>query len=100
VLDVRAHDASGVFGAQGERLRFFAGSPALVLPREHFFGDDVGVFADAPCEQAGIFEDWRADLVKVVACEDVAHLGLYPVPTVGVGREQITGSADGTNHSN
>ena len=29
----------------------------------------------------------RADLVIVVAREDVAHLGLDPVPQVGVGRE-------------
>jgi hypothetical protein len=98
VLDVGAHHASSVLGAQGQRLRLLAGSAALVFPGKHLFGDDVGFFADAAGEQAGIFKYRSADLVEVVAGEDVAHLGLDPVPQVGIGREKITSSADGANH--
>ena len=98
VLDVGAHDAGGVLWAKGQRLRFLAGGAALVFPGEHLFGDDVGFFADAAREQLRVFEDGRADLVEVVAGEDVAHLGLDTVPEVGVGREQVTSSADGFDH--
>ena len=98
VLDVGAHHAGRVLGTKRQRLRFLAGSAALVLPGEHLLGDDVGFFADAAREQAGVFEDGRAYLVEVVAREDVAHLGLDPVPQIGVGRQKVTGSADGFDH--
>ena len=99
VLDVGADDASGVLGAEGQRLRLLAGGAALVFPGEHLFGDDVGLFADATGEELRVFEDWGADFVEVVAGEDVAHLGLDTVPEVGVGREKVASSADGSNHS-
>ena len=56
VLDVGAHHAGRVLRAKGQRLRLLAGSAALVLPGEHLLGDDVGLFADAAREQAGVFE--------------------------------------------
>ena len=80
MLDVGANDAGGVLRPQGQGLRFLALRSRLVLPREHFLGDDVGVFADAAREQLRVFEDGSADFVKVVAREDVAHLGLHAIP--------------------
>ncbi len=98
VLDVSAHHAGRILGAQSQRLRLFAGGATLVLPGKHLLGDDVGFFADAAREQAGIFKYRRADFVEVVACEHIAHLRLDPIPQVGVGRQKVTGSADGSNH--
>jgi hypothetical protein len=69
-------------------------------PRKHFLGDDVGLFSDAAREELRVLEDGRADFVKVVTREDVAHLGLHAIPQVGIGREQVTSSADGLNHRN
>ena len=99
VLNVGAHDACSGFGAKGHRLRLFAGGAALVFPGEHFFGDDVGLFADTAREQLGVFENRGANLVEVVTREDGAHLVLHTVPEVGVGWKQVTSSADGTNHN-
>ena len=98
VLDVGADDACGVFWAEGQRLRLLAGGAALVFPGEHFLRDDVGFFADAAREQLRVFEDGSANFVEVVAGEDVAHLRLDTVPEVGVGREKVASSADGSNH--
>ena len=51
-------------------------------------------------KSCGVFEDRRANLVEVVAREDVAHLRLHPVPQVGVGREKVAGSSNGFDHKN
>ncbi len=80
MLDVGANDAGGVLRTEGQRLRLLALRASLVLPGEHFFGDDVGLFADAAREERRIFEDGSADFVIVVAREEVAHFGLDPIP--------------------
>src|SRR5664280_10988 len=80
MLDVRAHHASSVLGTQRQRLRLLALGAGLVLPSEHLFGNDVGLFAHAAREQLRVFENRRPDLVIVVAREDVAHLRVHPVP--------------------
>jgi hypothetical protein len=67
-------------------LRFLALGAGLVLPCEHFLGDDVGVFADAAGEKYGRFEYGCADLVEVVALEHFAHTSLNEVPEVSVWR--------------
>ena len=100
VLDVGAHHAGCVLRTQGKRLRPFALRTGLVLPGEHLLGDDVGLFAHAAREELGVLEDWGANLVEVVAREDVAHLRVHPVPQVSVGREKVASSTDGFDHEN
>jgi hypothetical protein len=80
VLDVGADDSRGVFGAEGERLRFFGLGAGAVLPRVHLFGDDVGFFADAAREEPGVFKNRCPDLAEVVAGENLAGGGLDAVP--------------------
>ena len=98
MLDVGADDAGGVFGAEGERLSFIAFGAAAILPGEHFFRDNVGLFAYAAREQFGGLEDGRADFVEVVGAEDVAHGGFDEVPERRVGREKVAGSSGRFDH--
>src|SRR5208283_3762733 len=62
VFDVGAHHASRVLRTQRQRLCLLALRSRPVLPGEHFFGDDVGLFADAAGEELRVLEDGRADL--------------------------------------
>src|SRR5581483_1049151 len=99
VLDVSAHHAGGVFRAKCEGLASVTlGTPAI-FPCEHLFRNDVGLFADAAGEQFGRFEDGGANLVKVVGPEDIASRGFDKVPSRRIGREQVTSSAWGFDHS-
>ena len=95
VFDVGADDAGGVFGAEGEGLGLFRLSASAVLPGVHLFGDDVGFFADAAGEEAGVFEDGGADFAEVVAGEDGAGGGLDAIPEGRFGREQVARAPDG-----
>ena len=52
VLDIGAHHAGRVFGAQGER------GAVAVLEGVHFLGDDVGVGADAAGEELRFLRGW------------------------------------------
>ena len=98
VLDIGANDAGSGFGAEGERLRLFAGGAGTVFPGEHLLGDDVGLFADAAGEQLGGLEQRRADFVEVIVAEDLAHTGFDEVPEIGVGRQEVARTANGFNH--
>ena len=95
VLDVGADDAGGIFRPKGEGLRLFGLSAGSVFPCVHLFRDDVGFFADAAGKEACVFEDGGADFAEVVAGKDLAR-GLFDVVPEGrLGRQQITGTADG-----
>ena len=98
VLNVGAHHAGCVFGAQGERLPSIAFRAAAIFPCEHFFRDDVGLFADAAGKEFGGLEDRCADFVKVVGAENVAHRSFNEVPQRGVGREKVAGSSGRFDH--
>ena len=98
VLDIGADYAGGVFGAEGEGLAFVAFGSAAIFPGEHFFRDDVGLFADAAGEQFGGLENGGADFVEVVGAEDVAHGGFDKVPQRRVGREKVAGSSGRFDH--
>jgi len=62
------------------------------LPSEHLFGDDVGFFTDAAGEELRVFEDGVRISWKLLAGEDVAHLGLDTFQS-RVGREKVASSA-------
>ena len=53
---------------------------SAVFPCEHFFGNDVGFFADAAGEEGCVFKDGGADFAEVVAGEDIAGGCLNAVP--------------------
>ena len=98
VLDVGADDAGGVFWAEGQRLAFIAFGATAIFPSEHFFRDNVRVFANASGEQFGGFEDGSADFVEVVGAENVADGGFDEVPERGVGWEKVAGSSGRFDH--
>ena len=69
--------------------------PFAVLPGVHLFGDDVGFFADAAGEEAGVFENGCPDFAEVVAGEDGAGGGLDAIPEGRFGREQVARAPHG-----
>jgi hypothetical protein len=63
----------------------FGASP--IFPGEHFFLDNIRLFANASSEQFSGLEDRSADFVEVVGAEDVPHSGFDVVPERGIRRE-------------
>src|SRR6266853_1786553 len=53
VLNVCANHPGGVFRAQSQRLAFIAFSAAAIFPSEHFFRDDIRLFANSAGEEFG-----------------------------------------------
>src|SRR6202012_6107595 len=66
-----------------------------ILPGVHLLRDDVGFFADSAGEEAGVFEDGRADFSEVAAREDAAGGGFAVVPKFCFGRQEVAGAPDG-----
>ena len=95
MLDVGANHAGGVLGAQGERLRLFRLRPRAILPRVHFFGDDVGFLADAAGKQRGVFKDGRADFAEVIPREHGACSSFNAVPKRRFRWQQVARPANG-----
>jgi hypothetical protein len=83
VLDHRADDAGGAFGAEGHRVA------AAVVEGEGFLVDDVTRLADAAVEELGVLHDGGADFVEVVELGDVARDALDGVPFPGGGGEDV-----------
>jgi len=98
VFDVGAHDAGGVFGAEREGLTLVRFRPTTVVPGVHLFRDDVGFLAYSTGEELRRFKNRRADFLEVVRAHHLAHFCLDEVPQPGIGREQVSSSADGLDH--
>ena len=98
VFDVGADDARRSLGTKSKRLPPVAlGAPAI-LPRVHFFRDNIGLFAHAASEQFCRLEDRRANFLEVVGAEDIAHRRLHKIPQRRLRRQQVSRSSDSFNH--
>ena len=90
VLDRRTHRGGRGLGAQRELL---AVQP--ILERVHLLLDDVGDFADRAPEEAGMLEQWRADVAVPVAMHAVAHDLLEGQPAGRLVGEHVVHATDG-----
>src|SRR5208283_3089922 len=95
---IGAYDASRVFRPERERLSLIALSTAAIFPREHLLRNNVGLLTHAAREQFGGFENRRADFVKVISAEDIAHSVFDEIPQRRVWRQQIAGSSGRFDH--
>ena len=88
VLDVRAHHARGELRPQRDVRA------ALILEGVHFLVHDVGAFADAADEEAGLLEDRGVNLLQTKERRHSVHL-LGHIPPVGaVDRQDVLGAAN------
>src|SRR5262249_3397815 len=89
VLDVGANHARGVLRPQAQPLAFFALRAGAILPGEHLLADDVSLFPHGPLKELQVFQDGRADLLKVVYAKDAAYHRFDEIPCLRVRRKQV-----------
>src|SRR5690242_4807954 len=98
MLDVSAHDSGRVLGTQGERLALLALGASAIFPCIHLLSDDVRFFTHRTREELRLFEDWRANLVKVVDTKYLTRCRFDKIPQCRVRRQQVASSSDSFNH--
>ncbi len=89
VLDHRAHQTGRAFGAQGQLLTVQA-----VFKGVHLLFDDVCDLTQAAHEKRCGLDDGQAHIAVGVAGHQSAHLRLQPLPTGGVGRQDVVHALD------
>src|SRR6478735_927166 len=98
VFDISANNTRRVLGPKGQPLAFFALRARALFTGKSLFRDNLALFAHGALKQLQVFDDRRANFLKVVDAEDIADRGLDKVPRFGLRRKQIAGAADGFDH--
>ena len=90
VFDHRAHHAGGELGTHGQAF-----AVERVGEGVHFLLDDVGDFADAAREQAGVLQHGRAHIAVAIGGQPVADDGFELLPAGALAWQYVFHAREG-----